>query len=205
MKRYLLFFLLLAFISGCSHTQYIPFTPDYSNLSKKIKINNLNSQITFTKGNFFSYLKDNQIISTFKRTIHNYDYYPGRSYVKVFFEGMRELVVKCGHKWDTAYNKGDVRVDIKLTKLSAYLDESFIDITAKSTITLEIDFIDTKKETKIYSEKYTASDEYSALMGDSEMLFESVENTLLKLYSKIGSDENLRNALEKYLEDRSKN
>jgi hypothetical protein len=154
--------LILFIFSGCTHSRYIMFSPNYGSLSKESELKqdenllkNIDPKLTFCQGKFSSSYKDNEALTHQKLGIHTWNYFAGKPIDKVFYTGLENLFIKSGHQWSTTPQFGNIRVDVKFLSLSCADFDVIVGYDAITSITAKIDFYDVKNNSLIYSNEYT--------------------------------------------------
>ncbi|MBX2977634.1 MAG: hypothetical protein KF721_16025 [Ignavibacteriaceae bacterium] len=262
--------LAIIILTGCSHTELVRFTPDYDELyntreyknfpnplnsSTKIykdndnRLKEIKTKLFFTRGKYSSLKDDSEPLTSTRLTlVHSYDFYPSRPLNDILFEGIKSLIEKSGHQWDTTETKKDIRVDVKYLSFGTPDHYSkMIGYDAQTMINVRIEFYDNKKDILIYGNNYYGTntniygdpDEtryailteggdgvkriesatpditlrygnvenktfHKAPIGGSfsanwDLFYESAEFSLINLLNKVGSDSQLKSALEMYL------
>ena len=159
----LIIVLVLLILTGCSHTELVRFTPNYSELyntrdykATDNKLKELKTKLMFCKGKYSSGKKDSDPLASTQLTLfHSYNFYPNRPLNEILFEGIKNLIEKSGHLWDTTATKNDIRVDVKY--LSFGIPDHYsemIGYDAQTMISVRIEFYDNNKNILIYGNNY---------------------------------------------------
>jgi hypothetical protein len=210
MKTQIRFTLILitCFISGylftgCNHTDYLSFTPEYNDIEIPNKISPVTPKIVFSKGKFEDIRQDTTRVGYFEvdNGQHKYTMLSERPLGDMFYEGFKKLIEISGHTFGDNANS-DIMINITLKELNMEYVAPFIGVKHVETgVKINVEFIESKSGKSLYKTTYKSTgskDIFTILSGIAGPASDSFDDAFINLFKTIGNDQLLVNELNLY-------
>lgn len=196
---------VLFVFSSCTHRLNVGLNPDYEEgITRNNLLSSVEPEVEFGRGRFVDQRSDTTKLLSFRQQMHTFNLFAGRPIDDAVYDGLETLVSISGHKWKES-EPAEVRVDFQLLNIQAYRAAGFSTVDASSSVQIKVDFVNAETNENIYMNVYNGTDERSrAMIGTMSMVEQSIDASFLDCINKIGADEGLISALNRFIKESGK-